>query len=641
MISFRLRFSDRVACACALACAIALSSAPVRAQPSLAVLAASPSQLRVDGEIGDWRGARFTRLGEGSAGSAEVALAYDATGLFVGARVRDDTFVRSAKPSRDEDAIVLRLAFPLRGAFAESELWLFAGRIGEMAASALLRNSGGMAAARGAKIVEGPNPGGYALEAFVPWSSFEGGADWTYARGAVRLHDIDARGGPARDATSAPASLAPAKLPWLGFDGGPVNAVAGLLRAKNLEQTASKLDFVGDVRGDARAERVLVIGSLVVVSGAGSEFTFADLPVRSAADVREAELRDLTGDGKPELAVRLRQQNDLGARELFKVYALAKATPAPVFGVELRKETSAGFATANFKYERASRGPTQFRVSTGPVQGLSSDNYREAPAAEDVGIPLPWGPWLERVYGWDGAQFAVVRERANAAPKSLEVVRTAPAPAPAAAAEPESPATRVDGTPLEAYKRARGVASSVKPRFAQSANVLGDSRPESLGVFGLELAVTGEALSDRGGFLYIGLPVSDPNDVRGVQTGDLTGDGRRELFVRVRQHIGDVQRELLYCYAVAAQSAQPLLVVEVARARGEQRIDNKVSLLPDKQRVVLTIEPGEARGWSARDYPFVSESVDGVAPLLLPWKDHTLQYVFERDRVVPKVRTSN
>ncbi|HET6333902.1 MAG TPA: hypothetical protein VFG30_11860, partial [Polyangiales bacterium] len=137
------------------------------------------------------------------------------------------------------------------------------------------------------------------------------------------------------------------------------------------------------------------------------------------------------------------------------------------------------------------------------------------------------------------------------------------------------------------------------------------------------------------------LPVADPNDVLGVQTGDLTGDGRRELLVRVRQRIGDVQRELVYCYSVAAQHADQLLAVEVSRARGAQRIDNKVALIADKQRSVLTIEPGVARGWSAQDYPFVAESLDGVAPLLLPWKDHTTQYVFERDRLVPKVRTSN
>jgi hypothetical protein len=627
---------DRLLC-CVVACLIAAVAVTARAQSSLPVLAASASQIRIDGEIGEWRGARFTRLGEGPSGSAEVALAYDASGLYLGARVKDDAFVRTSKPSRDEDALVLRLAFPARGSFAESEAWLFAGRVGETAASAQLRSGSSLSAAPGAKIVEGPNPGGYALEAFLPWACFPGGTDWQYARGAVRLHDVDGRGA-ARDATSAPATLAAAKLPWLSLDGGPVNAVSNLLRAKNLEASASKLDFVGDVRGDARVERVIVVGPYVVVSGADQDFTFAELPVRSAADVREAELRDLTGDGKPELAIRLRQQNELGARELFKVYGLAQATPAPLFGVELRKETNAGVAMANLKYERASRGPTQLVVTTGSVQGLSSDNYRETPAAEDVAIPLPWGPWRERAYGWNGRQFAVVRERPNDQARTAE----APAPQTARTTEPprgETPALTVDGTPLDAYKRARGVAPNVKPRFAQSANVLGDARPETLGVFGSDLAITGDSLADRGGFFFIGLPVAQPDDVLGVQTGDLTGDGRRELLVRIRQRIGDVQRELVYCYSVAAQSAQQLLIVEVSRARGGQRIDNKLALVPDKQRSVLTIEPGEARGWSASDYPFVADSADGVAPLLLPWKDHTTQYVFERDRLIPKVRT--
>jgi len=40
----------------------------------------------------------------------------------------------------------------------------------------------------------------------------------------------------------------------------------------------------------------------------------------------------------------------------------------------------------------------------------------------------------------------------------------------------------------------------------------------------------------------------------------------------------------------------------------------------------------------------VAESLDGIEPLLLPWKDQPTSYVFERDRLVPrapKVRTSN
>jgi hypothetical protein len=621
--------------------------ATARAQPALSVSPAAPSQLRVDGDVGEWRGARFQKVGEGAAGSAEIALAFDASGLFVGARVRDDAFVRSAKPNRDEDALVVSLAFPARGAFVESELWLFAGRIGESAASAQLRSGSSSNLSplgNGAKIIEGPSPGGYALEAFVPWTSLEGGADWAYGRGAVRLHDVDARGGAARDVPSAATPLQAAKLPWLSLEGGPVLAVAGLLRAKNLEASSSKLDFVGDVRGDARAERVIVVGTLVVVSGTGTEFTFTELPVRSAADVLQAELRDLTGDGKPELALRLRQSNELGVRELFKVYGFANPAPAALFGVELRKETNAGSATASLKYERAGRGPTQFIVSAGSIQGLSPENYRETPAAEDVAIPLPWGAWRERVYAWNGTRFDVVRERENPkdAAHAPEATATSSASAPKSVLDPPATAAvSVEGSPLDAYKRARGVGPSVAARFAQSANLLGDARPESLAVFGRELVITGAALAGAGGFFFIGLPVADPNDVLGVQTGDLTGDGRRELLVRVGQRIGDVQRELVYCYSLAAQHADQLLAVEVSRARGAQRIDNKLVLIADKQSAVLTIEPGVARGWSANDYPFVAESLDGVAPLLLPWKDHTTQYVFDRNRLVPKVRTSN
>lgn len=603
-------------------------------------LPAGASQLRIDGDIGDWRGARFQRIGESAAGSAEVALAFDPAGLYVGARVRDDAFVRSGKPNRDEDALVLSLAFPARGAFVASDLWLFAGRTGETAASAQLRSgtSTSLSALGNAKIVEGPSPGGYALEAFVPWTSFTGGADWAYARGAVRLHDVDARAGPARDIPPSDPQLTAAKLPWLSFDGGPVLAVAGLLRAKNLEASASKLDFVGDVQGDAKAERVMLVGTLVVVSGTGTQFTFVELPVRTAADVLQAELRDLTGDGKPELALRLRQQNELGAREVFKVYGFRAAAPAPLFGVELSKETSAGSATATLKYERATHGPTQFTVSAGAVRGLTAENFHDAPAAEDLAIPLPWSAWRERVYAWNGSRFEVVRERANDAAQVAETV----APAAAKRAPPETlAAVSVAGTPLEAYKRARGVGSDVSARFSQSANLLGDPRPEGLAVFGRDLVITGATLSENGGFFFIGLPVADPTDVVGVQTGDLTGDGRRELLVRVRQRIGAVQRELVYCYSVAAQHADQLLAVEVSRARGAQRIDNTVALIADKQRSVLTIEPGVAHGWSAQDYPFVAESLDGVAPLLLPWKDHTTQYVFVRDRLVPKLRTNN
>ncbi|HKU41530.1 MAG TPA: hypothetical protein VJR89_25410 [Polyangiales bacterium] len=619
--------------AACLALALALP-ALARAQTALPVLAAQPAQIKIDGDVAEWKNARFVRLGDDPSGSAEVALAHDADGLFIGARVRDDVFVRSARPRTNEDALIVRLALPQRGQFIDCELWLFAGKIGESAASAQLKTSAVPIPLRGAKIVEGPSPGGYALEAFVPWASVPGGSDWHYARGAVRLRDVDADGprSAAHDPSSAAWTLPAAELPYLALEGGPVQAVTGLLRSKNLERAASKLDAFVDVRGDARLERVLVIGTFVAVSGTGAQFDFADLPVRAPSDVLNAELRELTGDTKPELVVRLQQSNELGRRELLAVYRLSAPPVGQVFGAELRKETGQGFITALSRFERAARGPTQIVLSIGRANGLSEENYSETREGDLVPIALPWGTWLERRYAWDGAKFALRSEvPAEAHAEAANAPSVADGPAPAI--EPQE-------APLEAYKRQRNIAPGTAPRFAQSSNVTGDARPEALAVYGRELVITGADLGGAG-FFYLGLPVADAGDVLGVQTGDLTGDGRRELLVRVRQRIGDVSRELVYCYSLGQQRAEQLLVVEVARARGTQRIDNKVALVADKQRAVLTIEPGVARGWSAADYPFVAESADGIAPLLLPWKDRVTSYVYERDRLVPKATTSN
>jgi hypothetical protein len=613
--------------------------AVAHAQTALPVAVAAPKQIKIDGDVGEWRGARFTSVGDDPSGSAEVALAYDSRGLYVGARVRDDVFIRNPRPESDEDALIVRLAFPQRGQFVDSELWLFAGKIGESAASAQLKTSALRRPLRtGVQIVEGPLRGGYALEAFVPWTSFAGGADYAYARGSLRLHDVDEPGGGrnlSRHPSSAAWTLPAAELPWLLLDGGPVQAISALLRSKNLEQRASKLDFIGDVRGDARAERVLVIGTFVAVSGIGAQFDFADLPVTSDTDVLRAETRDLTGDNKPELVLRLRQQNELGRRELLQVFRLSAAPVSALFGAELRKQTSEGSIEALSRFEQKPRGPAQIVLGIGHARGLSAENYSEAPEGDLVPIPLPWGNWLERRYQWDGTRFVM---QAEVPAESASAVI-----APPSVAAPPSAAV-VDSTqkesPLDAYKRERSIPPSLEARFAQTSNLAGDSRPEALAVYGRELVITGDALGGAG-YFYLRLAVADAADVLGVQTGDLTGDGRRELLVRVRQRISDVQRELVYCYSLGQERADQLLVVEVARARGAQRIDNKVAIIADKQRAVLTIEPGVARGWSASDYPFVADSADGVAPLLLPWKDRTTSYIFERDRLVPKAGTSN
>ena len=109
----------------------------------------------------------------------------------------------------------------------------------------------------------------------------------------------------------------------------------------------------------------------------------------------------------------------------------------------------------------------------------------------------------------------------------------------------------------------------------------------------------------------------------------------RELFVRFKQLIGDVQREILLGYTFVGDGVQPVVAVEVRRTQAGRSVGNVVALVPHAGHWALRITPGRAHGWDARSYPFVPESSDDYAPLLLPWKDGAMLYRYDGQQLVP------
>jgi hypothetical protein len=442
------------------------------------------------------------------------------------------------------------------------------------------------------------------------------------------------------------------ELPPLLCEAGPHAAIDNFLRAKALTSSSVRKDLVGDVTAGPRLERVVIAGTFAVVAGAevegGSGYAFHDLPVTLPANVRAAELLDLTADGKAELVLRLRQQNELGARELWQVVALSSGKPRAVFAVELRKETEHGSVEAELEVEPAQSGkPKAVAVRVGSARGLDASNYREQRAQGGVApILLPWEAVGRRVYRWDGASFAVIEEQPNRA------LRDAPPPPPrdeakaASTAAEQGPARVVHRQPagaaelLQAFRTSRGIDEAIVPRFVQHANVAEDARIESLMLLDKDLLVIGKGYRGGVGYFYYTLPVRDASDIQRVFTGDVTGDRRRELFVRFKQMIGDVQREILLAYTFVGDGVQPIAAVEVRRAQGEHSIGNVVALVRAGKHWALRIAPGVARGWDARNYPFVAESTDGYGPLLLPWRDAPVQYRFEGDALLPDTRSA-
>jgi hypothetical protein len=227
---------------------------------------AQAGQIRVDGDLGEWRGVKAQTIGDDASGSIEARFAYVDDGLFVGVRVHDEAFVRSAKPSPKEDALVLGVALPDGTSVRASELWLFAGEQGSTRALMQRSDAGRsqlQAVPAAAQIVEGPAEGGYVVEAFVPWGALPGGEAHAFARASLRLHDVDRAGAAAHDVASTHETK-PERWPLLELDGGAAGSIANFLRVKSLGGATPKLDWVGTLRANAGLERVLVIGTFVV-----------------------------------------------------------------------------------------------------------------------------------------------------------------------------------------------------------------------------------------------------------------------------------------------------------------------------------------------------------------------------------------
>lgn len=636
----------RAASVLALVCSAGWLPAPnlsrVAAQEGLNLVALGKDRIRVDGAVGDWRGIRFSELGDGDDGSMSFALGYDDQGLYLAAVVDDDRLVRTAHPGVKEDAVVFTLAVPTdRGGWSGSEVWLYAGIAGRQAASASLARVGGKPRRlRGVQVVEGPAEGerGYVLEAYVPWKRVPGGRHWRRGKGCIRLRDVD-RASRSRRLVKKEvvwAGLDPRRLrrlPLLQADGVTrTDPLKAFLRSRGLVGIPPRFDLRGDVCGDRRRERVSLVSRYAVVTGNGHRegegFSFLELPVEMEADVRAARLRDLTGNGKKELLVRIRQRADWGAHELWQVISFSSQRGKVLFAAQARVETAEGFAESKLGFGRRRRGcPPTITLAVSRVEGLDRANFRR-PSFDNVEpVILPWDMVVERVYAWDGSRFDVISEKTND-----ELAAAGQGGARGAGSKTGSGAIRRGASAKQlvaAFRRARGIPAGVKARFRRRANLAEDRRKESLSVVDRWLLVAGPGFRGGTSCFYFALPVQDASDILQVKTVDFTGDGRHEVMFRIRQSVGDLERELVCIHSLGEGDFRRLLAVEVARRQGRNRVENRVRLARRGRKRILEIRARQARGWSRSTYPYVSEKRDGIDPLLLPWQGHIVRYRFD------------
>ncbi len=596
--------------------------------------------MRVDGALREWKGARFSELRGTGDESLRYALAVADGGLYIAAEVSDAELVRSKGVGGRQDAVVLTLAMPdVRGQWASTEIWLHPGRSGvSKSVAGLKRGSSALKEEAKISVVEGPRDGGqpgYVIEAFVPWSLVSESEIWEMGRGALRYEDYDQGG---RPSVLASSQAKPDALPRLRLGEGHQDFLGSFLSSQNLTGIEPRFDFRGNVHGDASSERVVLVDRFVVVYGPayqkGESFGYLALPISVGGGVKHAELSDLDGDGRAELALTLRQANAQGAREVFLVYSLAEDSPRALGGVELRKETAGGFIENTLSKETKGKEGLRFVAKLGRSQSPSPDNYREASASDVQPILLPWAEVRSRTYALRDRQWVVLSEERD--PKAAQAAQAAKPAVPASLAQDH--AVEVEPTldaVLALFRRDGKLPAKLAPRRHQRANVLGGPSREELFELGNHLVLVGQDINEGTSYLAYGLPVKDASEILYVGHGDVTGDGKEELFVRLHQPLtgaDGVHREVVLVLAVEEQGRfRRLLAAEVVRRQGERAIINRVNTKSGS----LIIEPGQAEGWSANDYPFTSDATGGVERLLLPWQDSAVPYRLAGDALVP------
>ena len=582
---------------------------------------------RLDGALGDWQGVRFVPVGEDDDARFEFAFRYDADGFYVGARVWDERLVRNRRASPRDDALVVTLALPRRGRLSAIDVWFFPGVEGRLAgAVAKGAHRRRPRSLRGARVVEGPLAAGtgYVLEGYVPWSALGRlRRGWQSGRVSVRLHDVDSE---ARPRAESEPSLSPVNpralqtLPEIQATGGEASMLRRFLASRSIEGTRPWFDVRRNVAGDRRPERVVIVDRFVVVMGpgyrGGTEFDFFELPVVTRADAERPSLTDLTGDGKAELAVRVRQRNELGSRTVWQVYGFTDGGVSPRFGIEVRKETDRGFVEADVRLGRGR--PRSIVVEPGRAEGLDASNFAETRAAGVEGILLPWANVSRRSYRWDGERFAVVEEIRRREPRSARMRR--PESTRASAAAPSA-----GGNLLAEYRRRAGISPDVRSRHGLTANLAEGGEPEQLAVFDSTLVVVGPGFRRGQSAFEFAVPVESPSDLLRVSARDLTGDGRAEVLLTLRRHLGDIARELLLVYQFTPGSFRRIGAVEVARAQGPKEVRNDVRVT----RNGLEIRPGRARGWDSSTWPWADGGTDDIDALLLPWRDQAVRYAYD------------
>lgn len=584
----------------------------------------APTKVILDGVPDEWLGENrklvFKVKGDPGDADAEVLLAHDEQFLYFTATVTDSELVGGA------DHLELHLGIP--GGTVTS-LSFYPGVPGKSKARVTVRGR----PVRGGAIVEAPRPGGYSLEAKVPWSAVPKSSTVRIGyRGVIELHDADGSQRPRAILASAKTKrygeMPPISMP------AEVALGSGLLRKRNI-QSPPVHNLLANVWGDRMLERVLVYDRFVVVLGPnyrdGQQFFFRDIGANADRGMLpQFEVRDLTGDGRDDILLRRRLKGSEGEVEAVEVlsYHGGEDTPQTVFAHEVKLKLAQGGTIENRVEVSGSGRRTRITVHAGNERGMDRARFDRQSNTGGSPVLVPWGAIASQTHEMKDGKFAIVSERSQKPEPvaSAQTQPTRPTPRPRPSSSAKSPSTSDKMKAVYALYKKKAKVSG-RPRFDISANFAGDGTAERLVVHRRDLVLFGPGIRDGRAFSAITLSAFESDrDLKRVESRDVTGDGRHEIVVHgiVRAKMpsdlggGELLREVVYIYTLRSGQLERVFGAELGRVVGSKSVRAKI----DFGRGKLTLKPGKARGYDERSYPWRQKTEpeeSGFEPLVLPW----------------------
>jgi hypothetical protein len=329
---------------------------------------AEKGTVNLDGLTDDW-----TEVAGIDAGGRDPNLSFtlkcnvEERTLMLLVDVRDSYFVRTKAAKPGEDHIELTLG--------GHKLTVFPGDARSIPTIARW----GTQPAKTVKAVSALQQAGWAVELAIPMAAIPGYKAGMPLPYKALVADSDSKASLKTERTVDTSGR-------IAFAEGD-DALDGFLKDRHLSRSDIWFEKGISLERKAGGRAVLAGRYLAFVTDG---YVFLELPIKQRADVKDARIVDLAGDGRQAVVVRYVERGGGGARDVLAAYRLVgDGEVRRVFAAEVAKQTPQGRVDDKVGFVKRGRA-TDVVIDAGAAQGLSAASWHESPADDMIPVMLPW-----------------------------------------------------------------------------------------------------------------------------------------------------------------------------------------------------------------------------------------------------------